>query len=462
MQTTSKDLAPLFIVGQYKCGTSWLLKVLASHPQIVGINEIDIVRAACQIEGAKVRLRPIEERLHHFFDGAGWCTYFDGKTWQNTDVVARMERGESFQTRPRDQNATQKFHHLCSDTAHRLYQNIRKAKHPEEAMNAFVEATSDGWKSMDYIAFKAADQIAFFETLQAWQPQAKKILITRDGRDAAISAQHFTRLMNEKRAPWLGGKTNVRDYWDFLKAWVHRADTAMHYADQGQLQIIRYEDLSHNFHGVLRSLLEWLSLDHSDEIIEAIQARTSFEAMTGRPRGTEARHTIRKGAVGEWMEVLNDKEKEQAWHEAQRSLTALGYTQDGTLLPSPYALEGELSTPAPARLATSKNGSSAPFITASHNPVLAAEGLASTTIKWNTGSLSKGALYVYTSWTGEKLLAQGSRGEKEISWLLPGRVYEFRLYADPEQDHLLSTVTVRQEEGVTFVSDAQEVDGADV
>ena len=35
---------PVHIVGLYKCGTTWLLRILAAHPQVVAWREFDPVR----------------------------------------------------------------------------------------------------------------------------------------------------------------------------------------------------------------------------------------------------------------------------------------------------------------------------------------------------------------------------------------------------------------------------------
>src|SRR5207247_10788623 len=65
-------------------------------------------------------------------------------------------------------------------------------------------------------------------------------------------------------------------------------------------------------------------------LLESIQAKTSFEALTGRARGTEAKAVMRKGAVGEWREALLPDEQERAWRLAGDQLRAFGYTRHGT------------------------------------------------------------------------------------------------------------------------------------
>jgi hypothetical protein len=174
---------------------------------------------------------------------------------------------------------------------------------------------------------KAADQISRVAALNAWQPTAKKILITRDGRDAAISLAHFQEWMRATKPPC--GSPAVADYWKLLQIWANQADKAIAAAGRHQVYLLRYEDLSQNFVATMQPLLRWLGLAESKPLLESIEARTSFEALTGRARGTEAKAVMRKGMVGEWREALLPDEQERAWHMAGDQLRAFGYTHHG-------------------------------------------------------------------------------------------------------------------------------------
>ena len=48
-----------------------------------------------------------------------------------------------------------------------------------------------------YIALKAADQLICIEELRQITPSSKKIVVVRDGRDVALSALAFTKLMKK-------------------------------------------------------------------------------------------------------------------------------------------------------------------------------------------------------------------------------------------------------------------------
>ena len=62
---------PIFIVGLYKNGTSWLLSALAAHPEFSALRELDVLRSVAGRSGR--RLLPPEERLTNVFGRSAFC-----------------------------------------------------------------------------------------------------------------------------------------------------------------------------------------------------------------------------------------------------------------------------------------------------------------------------------------------------------------------------------------------------
>lgn len=315
-------MEPVFIVAQYKSGTSWLLSALSAHPDVLGIREVDIIRAAYEFRGRSTTPASTEHRLERLFGRSAWC---------RTDPTPFLARGEHPQPEPLEPDRPQGFDDLEPAAALALYKEVAEGTDPRRMLDMFLEAVSTR-SDAGHVVLKAADQIWLIDALNEWQPDAKKIAITRDGRDAAISAEHYKRLMAAENAPWLSGS---RDYLTLLENWAGRAEVIAARGRAGEVYVMRYEDLSADFAGEFGRVLRWLGLDASAETVAAIDAKTSFEARTGRRRGTSGTGVIRKGAVREWLDVLDAATRNQAWEVAGPQLAALGYTEDGSPAPLP-------------------------------------------------------------------------------------------------------------------------------
>src|SRR4029453_7190132 len=164
---TSRQLQPVFIVGQFKCGTSWLLRILSAHPNVIGVAEIDIVTAACAIKSGAAVLAPTTERLNRFFDKSAWCNIQSPGGWEYTDVVARFQRREIIPTKPWNRSHPRKFIHLSPEAGRTLYERVTAAATPDQAMDAFLAAVSTDADEETHVVLKSADQISRLHILQA-------------------------------------------------------------------------------------------------------------------------------------------------------------------------------------------------------------------------------------------------------------------------------------------------------
>ena len=330
------------IIGLYKSGTSWLLSVLCRHPDIIGIRELDMVRAILGNPNEPPILSARSERISMFFHKTPWCRV-PQDLLEKTDRLTALEAIDIWADSLRKNWSTSETHTSYSEynsspktffdldrkiAAHFL-EHVKSASCPETLANQFLDTIRSYASNARYSLMKAADQIAVFDRLKKLIPDCKCILIIRDGRDAAISAFHYRQLMKQENAPWL---KNTQDMQSLFKGWISRAEMTRKLLDAGEnIYVLRYEDLSNNFHQELYKLLTWLELDASDTLIDEINSLTSFEKLTGRKRGTESKSIIRKGATREWIEVYSAEEKKQAWNMGGDLLSYFGYSEDGNI-----------------------------------------------------------------------------------------------------------------------------------
>ncbi|MCP3909873.1 MAG: sulfotransferase [Actinomycetia bacterium] len=303
--------SPVCIVGQYKCGTSWLLAALSAHPEVVGAREVDLVRAFIDVEtGADL---PPSERVERLFGSSAWSPQPVAEALAATTAEGSADHGVPL-----------RFTEYPTDAASQLAARVSEGD-AHSAAASFVDALAGSDSTLRPV-LKAADQIAVFEHLPRLYPDASAVVITRDGRDAALAAVAYRSLMADQSAPWYKGPT---EFDKQLSAWRSRARMVIAAARNGEIHLIRYEDLTHEFSATFGRLLEHLDLDHDDELVARIEALVAFENVTGRSRGTEAAAVVRRGLAQGWVDDLDSGTAEAAWGLAGEELAALGYTADG-------------------------------------------------------------------------------------------------------------------------------------
>jgi hypothetical protein len=384
---------PVFIVGLYKNGTSWLLSALAAHPEFTALRELDVLRGIAGRSGR--RLLPPRQRLANVFGKSAFCalraeqlapkafrahlsdpdlalarTLYELPPHMAIEVIHSMLRAEGGRSAPGTAGSRPLgFLNFPPLLLEKAFVALRDATDPAAAMDGFLAALAPGYPAGQRLVLKGADQVFCFEALRDLKPSAPKIAIVRDGRDAAVSAFHYRELMRQKRMAFHHGHlsylkpvallrdTGIRTLqavrgtlgygkdWRLgrsMSVWADRVRRVLKAAERGELYVMRYEDLLNDFDESFSRLLGWLGADASPATVAAVAKASSFEAMSGRPRGVVSREDVlRKGVAGEWLEILNRRDRALAWRAAGSELAAMGYTQN--------ALPGSFQAPQAAK-----------------------------------------------------------------------------------------------------------------
>jgi hypothetical protein len=368
---------PIFITGLYKNGTSWLLSAFAAHPGFVALRELDLLRSVATRDGR--RLLPRRERLARVFGKSGFCglkaeqlargafrAHLSGPSGAPAHLhelppeaavavlTAMLAEGDSQAVRP-VQGKPLGFLNLPMAVRLQAYRAVHDAASPEEAMDGFLAALAPVLVGRRLV-LKGADQILCLDALQRWRPAAPKLAIVRDGRDAAVSAYHYRRLMRERRMAWqhshlsfwkpaawareagIGAATGLLCMFGFggdwrlgrsMAVWADRVRRVLRAARRGELMLLRYEDLLTDFAGSFGGLLRLLGAGADPATLARVAQDSSFETQSGRPQGVEGQDVIRKGVAGEWRSALTGMDRALAWRIAGKELTAMGYLRDG-------------------------------------------------------------------------------------------------------------------------------------
>ena len=295
----ARGVPVFFVVGNQKSGTTWLMRMLDAHPEVL-----------CRGEGR--------------FFGAGW-------------------RQKS----------------LIQKDARRPPSSLYNAVLDAEYLRLWIERSvwsrnEDAGEHLDNLTRMAIDYFLRGELLKsgkkivgdksplltpetireifALYPEARVIHIIRDGRDVAVSAAYHARNFGRPRRQD-GPDTGVfpRGQLERLAAdWASRVGRTVEDGPEllgDNYTEVRYEHLLERPEKELRRLTEFLGVDSGEETTRRCVNAASFEKLSrGRKRGEEDPSSFfRKGVAGDWKNVFTRLDVE-VFHEAAGDLLVkLGY-----------------------------------------------------------------------------------------------------------------------------------------
>jgi hypothetical protein len=145
---------PVFIVGLYKNGTSWLLSALAAHPEFAALRELDVLRSVAGRSGR--RLLPPHERLANVFGRSAFCAlraeqlqsarpFYDLPPEEAVAGLARLlapdgGKGGHWPSQGRPLG----FQNFAPELLARGFAALRDATTSAEAMDGFLAALAPG------------------------------------------------------------------------------------------------------------------------------------------------------------------------------------------------------------------------------------------------------------------------------------------------------------------------------
>jgi Sulfotransferase domain len=311
-----------FVVGRAKSGTSWVMKILDAHPEILCKGEGRFFGRSFIQEGfERGRIQP--SSLYRALLEAEYL-----EAWIERSVWTRGDEVEE---------------HLINLT--RLSTNYFLSQRLAKSAKRIV---GDKTPLLD-------DDI--LEEISAIYPEARVIHVIRDGRDIAVSLVHHRwnhardeggiyELKSEELAKRQAYRENSEE---LIKAgegmfpegmlrnlaigWKDRINKSM---QDGRSLLganyteVRYEDLLERPDEEVQRLLEFLGADASEKFVKECVESASFEKLSrGRKRGEEdSASFFRKGVAGDWRNVFTEADKRAFKEAAGVLLVELGYEKD--------------------------------------------------------------------------------------------------------------------------------------
>lgn len=328
LEFAERDASVFFVVGHQKSGTTWLMKMLDAHPEILCMGEgrpFGREWRQDQLKELPVSYPPAS--LYNAISGSENLRY-----WVERSVWTRSGDAEE---------------HLRSLTRLAI----------EHFLTQWLSKT--GKKLVgDKTILLSPDMV---KEIAEIYPDAKVIHIIRDGRDVATSTMHhlwnqaedrgghskLTLQQQKKREAYRENPQKLVESGGgiFPKGWL-KGVAANWSVKVGQCMKdgltllgdnyleVYYEDLLVRPEEEMRRLLRFLGADTSEENVRQCVSSSSFEKLSkGRKRGREAASFYRKGVAGDWKNVFT-KENEQDFEEAAGELLLrLGYEKNNSLNP---------------------------------------------------------------------------------------------------------------------------------
>jgi hypothetical protein len=319
------DRVPVFfVVGLAKSGTTWLMKTLDAHPEVL-----------CKGEGR-----------------------FFGEEYRR-EVLAQTQT---------KQQPSSLYNALLGSEYLRLW--IERSVwsrdgDPDEHIRDLVRLATDYF--LEEELSKSGKKVVgdktpllgpkFVEEIHEIYPEARVIHIIRDGRDQAVSFIHQQgnrakrgrthRLSTEelarseayRRSPQELAETGegmfaektlrkAAENWD-LRVGQAVEDGPALFGDR--YTEVRYEDLLEHPKEEVERLLGFLGVDTEEALVEHCVSQASFEKLSkGRERGEEDPSSFyRKGIAGDWKNLFDEVDRQVYKEEAGELLIRLGYEKDG-------------------------------------------------------------------------------------------------------------------------------------
>ena len=290
LQDLLENVGTFIVTGVTKSGTTWLQRMLDSHPEIAcgGESKLNVflTQLAPAIRAYNDALRKTNEKIY-----------------KDEAVYPPLAQPQ----------ARAVMQYLFLDRLAAVHRGATAAGKAE---------------ALKWIGDKDPDYKRDLISWRAILPAARMVSTTRDGRDCYVSLWFHLYperepLAAENRADFVGRLQGHAATWRDTMA-KFRQDAAnnpdLHFA-------IRYESLLADAEAEMTRLFSWFGCDASDPTVAEIVARNAFSVASGgrQPGEADPKSFLRKGIAGDWKNHFDDECNRLYCEVAGEALTAAGY-----------------------------------------------------------------------------------------------------------------------------------------
>lgn len=309
-----------FVVGEMRSGTSWLARMLDTHPEVFCKGEGSFFGRDQAEEEIPVYKAPTPSLYNALLncDGVRIWHSFTWNAWGKGDEEEDLR-------------------------------NMTRL-----VVDYFMDKNSAA-SGKRIVGDKSPLHTDHVDEIHGFYPEAKVIHILRDGRDVALSLMHhFWRLSKdqggifdldpeelEKRDAYLADKEGFVESGNSIFTeerlrqmavrWSRRVTKASRDGRRFGPSFfqIRYEDLLAKPEENLKAMFELLGARSDDEVVRRCVERNRFEKLARRSAGQEdSASFFRKGVVGNWRSVFTERDREIYEEVAGETLREMEYSLD--------------------------------------------------------------------------------------------------------------------------------------
>jgi hypothetical protein len=313
-----------FVTGLGKSGTSWLMRTLDGHPEILCKGEgrffaADWRRVNFDPEGTQALASSLYYALLHseylrlWVERSVWAR--EGEAGWHLDNLTRLATEHFLAGRLRETNKK-----LVGDKSPLLnadfIQEVSRIYPEAKVIHIIRDGRDQAVSMLHHVWNRSTDQGGVqtlkpgeFERREIYRKDPKKLLQTGEGMFTEERLRGAARSWNARV-----GKT-AQDGPALL---------GPNYTE------VHYEDLLERPNEEVGRLARFLGADTSEKAVQQAVGSASFEKLSkGRERGQEDTSSLyRKGVAGDWNNYFTERDKEIYKEEAGKLLIRLGYERD--------------------------------------------------------------------------------------------------------------------------------------
>jgi hypothetical protein len=293
-------IAPLLLTSLGRTGSTWVMGLLARHPDIIAMNpHVHDARAASYWTGIAAALAQPQSYMQVVAP-----TNMDVDAWWVGSPLSRDSTApEPEMLRFMHGTGVEAVTDFCLRQIESFYERLQNI---------------EGRTAPRYYVEKYGPRLGRV-TLRNLCPPAREIVLIRDPRDVICSALAF----NKKRGFEGFGRQAVKTDEEYVRWFKGSIALILNLLDSPTrpVYLLRYEELVQRRQETLRSLFNFLELDASDVTIAGILKERS-ERILKDHRTTESP----EASVGRWQQDLTPAMRAAAREELDPLLLKLGYS----------------------------------------------------------------------------------------------------------------------------------------